>query len=241
MSEIYRREKLGEIMITLKSTKEGLEFWITDGDSYSNIKKELMSTLGANRDFYRGTHLPANFFGWEFTDLQKRELSAFLNREYGIYHVHFSDDQSRQEPERLHQPRRREAPGAAEEEPPRRAVSVAAEQEAAEERAGGSLFLPGTIRSGQRIECQGDLVIVGDVNPGAEVIATGNIAVFGKLRGLAHAGATGRTDVLIVASYLVPQQIRIAGKIAIIPGNRRIDGPEVVKILDGKIVVDSLA
>ena len=108
------------------------------------------------------------------------------------------------------------------------------------QRGDGGMFLPKTIRSGQRIECQGDVVVVGDVNPGAEIIATGNIAVFGKLRGLAHAGATGRQDVIIVANYLVPQQIRIGGKIAIIPKNRRIDGPEIVKILDGKIVVDSL-
>lgn len=218
-------------MITLKSTQEGLEFWISDADSYPKIKKELEDTLGANRDFYRGTHLPANFFGWEFTDLQKRELSAFLGREYGIYHVHFSDDDV---PEQT-QPKRRG----------RRVASRAEEQReeqetAVPESAQNSLFLPKTIRSGQRIECQGDVVVVGDVNPGAEIIATGNIAVFGKLRGLAHAGASGRQDVIIVANYLVPQQIRIGGKIAIIPKNRRIEGPEIVKILDGKIVVDSL-
>lgn len=221
-------------MITLKSTQEGLEFWISDGDSYSKIKRELADTLGANRDFYRGTHLPANFFGWEFTDLQKRELSAFLGREYGIYRVHFSDDASQEEPQRQIKRRGRRVASRAEEE--------IQEQEAiAPESVQGSMFLPKTIRSGQRIECQGDVVIVGDVNPGAEIIATGNIAVFGKLRGLAHAGASGRQDVIIVANYLVPQQIRIGGKIAIIPKNRRIDGPEIVKILDGKIVVDSLA
>lgn len=219
-------------MITLKSTQEGLEFWISDADSYPKIKQELEDTLGANRDFYRGTHLPANFFGWEFTDLQKRELSAFLGREYGIYRVHFSDDDA---PEQMQeQPKRRG----------RRAVSRAQEESGQEaavpESVQGSMFLPKTIRSGQRIECQGDVVVVGDVNPGAEIIATGNIAVFGKLRGLAHAGASGRQDVIIVANYLVPQQIRIGGKIAIIPKNRRIEGPEIVKILDGKIVVDSL-
>lgn len=221
-------------MITLKSTQEGLEFWISDADSYPKIKKELEDTLGANREFYRGTHLPANFFGWEFTDLQKRELSAFLGREYGIYRVHFSDDES---PDQMpEQPKRRGRRAAA------RAEEKAPEPEAAfMESRDGSMFLPKTIRSGQRIECQGDVVVVGDVNPGAEIIATGNIAVFGKLRGLAHAGASGRQDVIIVANYLVPQQIRIGGKIAIIPKNRRIDGPEIVKILDGKIVVDSLA
>lgn len=217
-------------MITLKSTKEGLEFWISNADSYAEIKKELMEILAANRNFYRGTNLPANFLGWEFTELQKRELSAFLGREYGIFRVHFIDD-AKQQPEQ------------GQEHAQARQVVLEKEglQKPQPEALEGSMFLPRTVRSGQRIECKGDLVIIGDVNPGAEIIAAGSIAVFGKLRGLAHAGATGRSDAVIVANYLVPQQIRIGGKIAIIPGNRRIEGPEVVKILDGKIVVHSLA
>ena len=58
-----------------------------------------------------------------------------------------------------------------------------------------SIFINNTVRSGQRIECEGDIVVIGDVNPGGEVIAGGSIAVFGRLRGLAHAGCSGRKDV----------------------------------------------
>ena len=64
-----------------------------------------------------------------------------------------------------------------------------------------SVFVSHTLRSGQRIECEGDVVVLGDVNDGAEVIAGGSIAVMGTLRGLAHAGATGRSDVVVAAFF----------------------------------------
>ena len=102
------------------------------------------------------------------------------------------------------------------------------------------LFFHGTLRSGQRLENEGNIVIVGDVNAGAEVVAGGNIVIFGKLRGLAHAGAQGRRDVLIAVNSLMPQQVRIGGKIAIIPRGREIEGPEIVRIEEDRIIVDSM-
>ena len=38
-----------------------------------------------------------------------------------------------------------------------------------------SIFINNTVRSGQRIECEGDIVVIGDVNPGGEVIAGGGV------------------------------------------------------------------
>jgi len=67
-----------------------------------------------------------------------------------------------------------------------------------------------TIRSGQRIEHDGDILILGDVNPDAYVIASGNIIVMGKLRGIVHAGAKGDETAEVIALKLQPQQLRIA-------------------------------
>lgn len=91
-----------------------------------------------------------------------------------------------------------------------------------------------------RIECEGDVVIVGDVNAGAEIIAGGSVAVFGRLRGLVHAGAKGRKDVLVVANSLQANQIRIAGKIAILPAKRQVDYIETAKLEDDRIVITAL-
>ncbi len=104
-----------------------------------------------------------------------------------------------------------------------------------------ALYLPHTVRSGQRIDHPGTVIVGGDVNAGAEVIAEGDILVFGTLRGLAHAGSRGSEKARIVAGNMRPQQIRIAGKIArspedgaLAPGTRN---PEIARIENGEIQV----
>ena len=57
-----------------------------------------------------------------------------------------------------------------------------------------TLYLRRTLRSGQRVDYQGNVVIMGDVNAGAMVTCTGDIIVLGALRGLAHAGAEGNEE-----------------------------------------------
>ncbi|MGV2622242.1 septum site-determining protein MinC [Halobacillus sp. ACCC02827] len=71
-----------------------------------------------------------------------------------------------------------------------------------------------TVRSGQVIEVRGDLLLVGDVNPGGQINATGNIFVLGRLRGIAHAGFEGNTGAVIAASYMQPNQLRIADQVS---------------------------
>lgn len=102
-----------------------------------------------------------------------------------------------------------------------------------------------TVRSGQKVQFEGNLLIIGDVNPGAEVVASGDIVVLGKLRGIAHAGANGDEAAQIFALQLDPVQIRIAsiftrdsdrGKGFKIK-NKNI-GPEVARIKDNLIVVE---
>ncbi|QHE53134.1 septum site-determining protein MinC [Pontibacillus sp. HMF3514] len=70
------------------------------------------------------------------------------------------------------------------------------------------------VRSGQVLEVRGDLLLVGDVNPGGKVIASGNIFVMGNLPGIAHAGVNGNNQAVIAASYMKPNQLRIADYIS---------------------------
>lgn len=73
------------------------------------------------------------------------------------------------------------------------------------------------IRSGQVIEVNGDLLLIGDVNPGGKVVSTGNIYIMGSLHGIAHAGADGDVNAFIAASYMKPNQLRIADYISRAP------------------------
>ncbi len=107
-------------------------------------------------------------------------------------------------------------------------------------RAGYTKFCEGTVRSGQRVESEGNLVIIGDVNPGAEVIAAGNIVVMGTVRGIVHAGCTGNREAYIAAVSMMPTQIRIAGIITRPPDNdvHNTTLPERAYIRDNEIYID---
>lgn len=104
-----------------------------------------------------------------------------------------------------------------------------------------ALYLFRNVRSGQRVEHDGNLVICGDVSPDAEVIATGDIVVVGKLRGRPHAGCQGDESARIVASELRAPQLRIAGKIAAAPPEDGLRtekrSVEVARIENGEIQV----
>ncbi len=82
---------------------------------------------------------------------------------------------------------------------------------------GNALYIPHTVRSGQRIVHNGAVIVNGDVNPGSEVIAAGDIVVLGTLRGVAHAGANGDETSRIFARSLRPPQLRIASLYARAP------------------------
>ena len=199
-------------MLTIKSSGDVLEFWVETDAPYGRVWETLEEKMRAMRGFYKGSKLPAHFLGKKFTEMQKKEIRSFLQKEIGISEVAFSVDED---------------------------ICIAPQPEVLPEAsAPRDLFFRGTLRSGQRLENEGNIVVIGDVNAGSELIAGGNIVVFGKLRGLAHAGAWGKSDVVIAANSLMPQQVRIGGKIAIIPQGREIEGPEIVRIQDGKIIVD---
>ncbi|MFN3976889.1 MAG: septum site-determining protein MinC, partial [Aquificaceae bacterium] len=96
------------------------------------------------------------------------------------------------------------------------------------------------LRSGQKVEHNGDVLVLGDVNKDAQVIATGNIIVMGKLRGIAIAGALGDEKAVVVALEMEPQQIRIGRKVAIMDEEERKSPgyPEIAKIEDGNIILE---
>ncbi len=100
-----------------------------------------------------------------------------------------------------------------------------------------------TIRSGQKIEYEGDILILGDVNPDAYIIASGNIIVMGALRGIAHAGANGDENAQIIALKLIPQQLRIAGYYTRSPdeeNNNEPDYPERAYVENNQIYIEKI-
>ena len=101
-----------------------------------------------------------------------------------------------------------------------------------------------TLRSGQRIEYDGDVLVIGDVNPDAYIIASGNIIVMGALRGVVHAGANGDETATVMALKLMPQQLRIASFYTRAPDNveqqEMPEYPEKAYIDGDSIVIESI-
>jgi septum site-determining protein MinC len=100
-----------------------------------------------------------------------------------------------------------------------------------------TLVVERTLRSGQKAHHPGHVVVLGSVHPGAEVIAGGHVIVWGSLRGVVHAGAMGSEESRIYALELAPTQLRIAGRIARSPEEkrRRRPTPEMAQIRNGRI------
>ena len=71
----------------------------------------------------------------------------------------------------------------------------------------------GSMRSGHKVETEGDVIVWGHLNPGAEIIAGGSIFIAGKLSGVVHAGGFGREDVFVYAGSFETPQVRIASKL----------------------------
>lgn len=220
--------------IKIKGKTGGLfEIEIQPLSSYSDIRIAIEQKLSKNRDFFNGADAKIHITGKTLSDVQKKDLRRMFQMDYDITNVSFSD----------------------EEEEPVEKRNVTIKRAAANNNESGydhvnlvsrnffnakSIFVTHTLRSGQRIECEGDVVILGDVNDGAEVIAGGSIAVMGSLRGLVHAGAMGRSDVVVAANALMPKQLRISGKIAMFPENKPSDVPEVAEYKQGSVVVRPL-
>lgn len=98
-----------------------------------------------------------------------------------------------------------------------------------------------TLRSGQKVEYDGDVVILGDVNPDAYIIASGSVVVMGALRGVVHAGANGDETAVIMALKLRPQQIRIGHYIARAPDNiEEVNHPEIAFIEGDSIIIEKI-
>ena len=97
-------------------------------------------------------------------------------------------------------------------------------------------WVKGPLRSGVRIQYDGDVAVMGDVNAGAEIVAGGSVIVWGRLRGVVHAGARGDEKAVVCALELAPTQLRIAGEIAVSPKKQGKSQPEVACLKDGQLV-----
>jgi septum site-determining protein MinC len=219
-------------IVAIKGVDDKLEVYFNEMASYPSLREDLIQKLQNNKNFFLNSNAKVVISGRNLSQAQRREIKRIFAMDYGINNVYYADEIKRmQETAVLYQTKDAEDS----ESPQMSAREI--ELVSREYFDAKSIFISATVRSGQRIECEGDIVVIGDVNPGAEIIAGGSIAVFGTLRGLAHAGAGGREDVCVAALYMKPKQLRLSGRV-VMPDENRKDAAvgEIAQLVEDKVV-----
>ncbi|UFT97919.1 septum site-determining protein MinC [Radiobacillus kanasensis] len=202
-------------IVTIKGTRDGLTLYIDDSCSFDEMMEELEQVLSSNHVDDEEPMITVTIqLGNRYLHKEQEEKLRALIREKNRLVVQSIES------------------------------NVILKEKALEWKEDSEIkIINRIIRSGQVVEVKGDLLLVGDVNPGAKIVASGNIFVMGSLRGVAHAGAYGNQEAVIVASYMMPSQLRIADYISRSP-DYEAEGVymecALIDIEKSKIVIDRL-
>ncbi|MFV8828762.1 septum site-determining protein MinC [Alkalihalobacterium sp. APHAB7] len=169
--------------VTIKGTKDGLTFLLSDNCSFESIMEELKEKLSSKH--YEKADGPAvkvyiDTGNRYLTEDQEKALKDLVCEGKNLVIDQIETKViTKEEAERM-----------------------------AEEKQ--TVMVSKIVRSGQVFKVNGDLLLIGDVNPGGTVVASGNIFVMGALRGMAHAGSEGDETAVIAASVMAPSQLKIS-------------------------------
>lgn len=205
--------------IVFKGYKSGLTLIIPETGPFEEYMDALRNQLDQSKDFFKGAKITLKIGNRQLLDEERAFLSELI-KNAGMVVQRAADEQETPKKEK-------------------------AKRQIDQKNLIPSVTIRKTVRSGQRIEYEGNILVMGDVNPGGEIIAAGDIVVLGKLRGTAHAGAKGDKLAEIFAFQIKPVQIRIAGVFTRAPEKEREKetryfGPEAAKIRDDRIVVEKV-
>lgn len=239
----------GKEIITFKGSRQGVLMSIIEDEPFDTVMDSLKYKFDANRDFFGNAPISLDL-GWrdvEDEDLDQL-LDFFQSKKVNLLGIISSSTNTRQICEqrglkviigrlgladhhgKTRWTRRRQA---------KKSETANRSFKTREMKTGeDTLMIKKTIRSGQKVEHEGNLVIMGDVNPGAEVRAGQDLIVLGALRGLAHAGYRAKNgESSIIALRFQPTQVRIRDKM-VNKFDRKIvrsKQPVIAKLKNGKI------
>lgn len=199
-------------MLTLKGTKNGLLIISRNIKNITEFEEKLKEKFSKSNDFFIGADVIIDLGEMEFSVEDKQKIIGIVEKDH---FMNLKEIRNYNYSQKFLD---------------KRTTTPAAE----------TFFVKKTVRSGQKINYDGNIVILGDVNPGAEIVAAGDIFVFGVLRGIAHAGASGDNKAIVTAFRLQPTQLRIADKISRAPDGTVFTPsfPEVASIKDGLIYIE---
>ena len=231
------RTRMPQELIAIKGSSEGLLISLSPTEKWQSVTDELAARIDDKPAFYSGAAIIVELGARPVPKYELSSLKALLERRgLTLSMIRSESDTTRQSARSLDL--------ATASDNGRQAATARQAQETApvnpEESGNHGVIFRRTLRSGRTIHSEGHVVVFGDVNPGAKVIAAGDVVIWGKLRGTVHAGALGDESAVVCALDMNPNQLRIASYIVTSPPGKRNDIlPEVARIRDNQIVVES--
>jgi septum site-determining protein MinC len=214
-------------LIQIKGLRDGLLVTLGDG-GWSVLHSSLISQIDEKTEFFKGAKLALDVGNQELHVSEMTDLRDELSdREIILWAVLSTSPTTENTAQMLGLATRLSKV--------RPDTPVQVKPASSEDSA---MWVKRTLRSGVRLEYEGNVVVLGDVNPGAEVVAGGSIVVWGRLRGVVHAGARGDTQAVVCALDLSPTQLRIATEIATTPERRSQPIPETARLKDGHLIAE---
>lgn len=208
--------------VILKGKNDRLVIYLNNEIEFSELQDSLASKIKEAKGFIGNGHLAIEFANRTLTEIEEDMLIEIIkkNSDLKISYV-FSN-------------------GVEGEEKKIKFIKSPTQE-------GVTKFHRGTLRSGAKLEYDGNIVILGDVNPGAIVKANGNVIVLGFLNGTVYAGQNGNSDAFIGAVYMNPVQMIIGHYVAqplqkeILETNKvkRKDNFEIAFLRDKEIVIET--
>ncbi len=223
--------------VVFRGRSDHLEMLISPVHDINAVNHALRVKIEANRRFFEGIRVSVVSWG-ALSDNERVELAGMLESDYSISlsYAPPQDAPADTAPEAASGSTGEAVQSAPQDGPASKPKAKSAAKSVKSRKSDATLFVQDTLRSGRRVEFDGDVVVLGDVNNGAEVIASGSIIIMGALRGLAHAGAQGDESALISAFSMRAKQFRIAAHIAISPEGEAETGlPEVARVAGDRI------
>ena len=174
--------------VILKGKKDRLSIHLNNEVDFLALRDSLIDKIREARNFIGNGQMAIEFTNRKLSELEENVLIDLIkvNSDLNITYV-FSDSDGEKEKIKF--------------------VKAITEE-------GFTKFYRGTLRSGNRLEYDGNIVVIGDVNPGALIRAKGNIIVLGFLNGTVYAGQDGDRDAFVGATHMNPVQLVIGHTIA---------------------------
>ncbi|MEI6100478.1 MAG: hypothetical protein WCP73_01455, partial [Eubacteriales bacterium] len=140
--------------IAIKGIDDKLEIHLNEQSSYQSLREDLIEKLQNNKSFFLNANARVVISGRALSPAQRREIKRIFVMDYGIQSVYFSDEIKPKESPKTFQPKPLEI------EKPMQNTKSDVELVSREYFDAKSIFITATIRSGQRIECEGDIVVL---------------------------------------------------------------------------------